>query len=252
MAKITQPFVQACLEMSDNEHAKITEFEKDLFGLSSIRLRCFINNICSKDNTNYLEIGTYKGATLVSSIFGNEKTKAVGVEHFLYDEREPKRWAPEGFIWDNMKSQLETNISRYVDNDDGLVHGKITMVHQDFTEVDWSKQPKFDVCFFDVTPVNAALYDAFLTKVLPSMLPESVLIFSNFSNVEHSEDLDKALLRHEDKLSIEWKEQRISSALSDSTAYYSGIAVFGIKKKAVKVTPKPTPTPTANTQVKNG
>lgn len=250
MAKITQPFVQACLEMSDNERSKISEFEKDLFGLSSIRLRCFINNLCSKDNTNYLEIGTYKGATLVASIFGNDKTKAVGVEHFLYDEREPKRWAPEGFIWDNMKSQLETNLNRYENNDDGLNHGKVSMIQGDFQDVDWFDQPKFDVCFFDVTPVNAALYDSFFTKVLPAMLPESVVVFSNFSNVEHSEDLDKALLRHQDKVSVEWKEQRISSALSDSTAYYSGIAVLGLKKKAV-VKPAP-PKPTANTQVNNG
>ena len=40
-------------------------------------------------------------------------TKVVGVDHFKYDEREANKWAPEGFIWDNMKSQLESNLNMY-------------------------------------------------------------------------------------------------------------------------------------------
>ena len=46
-------------------------------------------------------------------MFDNPTMKAVGVEHYLYDDREVPKWAPEGFIWDNMKSQLEANLDIY-------------------------------------------------------------------------------------------------------------------------------------------
>ena len=44
----------------------------------------------------------------ISAMFDNPKTKVTGIEHFLYDDREAQKWAPEGFIWDNMKSQLRS------------------------------------------------------------------------------------------------------------------------------------------------
>lgn len=40
-------------------------------GLSSIKNRHFFNNICSLENSKYLEIGTALGSTFVSSVFNN-------------------------------------------------------------------------------------------------------------------------------------------------------------------------------------
>ena len=99
--------------MSDNERSKLTGIEKDIHGQSSIRLKCLINNLASKVNTKYLEVGVYKGSTAISAMFDNPKTKVTGIEHFLYDDREAQKWSPEGFIWDNMKSQLSANFDRY-------------------------------------------------------------------------------------------------------------------------------------------
>lgn len=236
MSKITLAWVRAALELADNERSKITEREKEMYGLSSIRLKAFLNNLCAKENINYLEIGTYKGSTLISSVFGNPKTKAVGVENFKYDDREPKKWAPNNSIWENMKSQLYSNIERYQDPDSGVDTKNISIVEGDFETVDLSAYPKFDVCFFDVTPVNLEKYDAFMNNILQYMSPESTLIFSNFSNEKHAVEIEEALEKHKDKLTIQWKEHRISGGLSDATKYYSGILVVGIKKKTVKAT----------------
>lgn len=234
MSKITLAWVRAALELADNERSKITEREKDLYGLTSLRLKAFLNNICAKERINYLEIGTYKGATLLSALYGNDKTKAVGIENFKYDDREPKKWAPDG-IWENMKSQLYSNLDRYRDPDSGVNTDNITIIESDFETVDLSKFPKFDVCFFDVSPVDTTKYDAFVENILPAMLPDSVVIFTNYSNETHANEIQEMFTRHENKMSMQWSEYRISGGLSDSTKYYSGILITGIKQKSAGV-----------------
>lgn len=244
MSKLTHAWVKASLDQADNERSKITEREKELYGASSIRQRCLINNLCAAGSVNYLEIGVNRGATLISAVMGND-CKAVGVENFKYDDRDPDKWAPEGHIHYNMKSQLEANIEKYDLHPETKIPGAITIVSEDFDKVNYNKHPKFNLCHFDVTPVNQNTYDDFFEKVLPAMAPESVVIFTSQSNAMHAEELNKSILRHQDKCDILYSELRVSGGLSDATKYYSGIRVIGFKKKAAaKATPaKTTVTP---------
>jgi len=245
MSKITQPFVKAALELSDNGQSKLNEREREVYGLSSTRLRSLINNLCSKPDTNYLEVGTYRGATLISAAYGNPTCKVVGIDNFMYDEREPKRVPPKGYIWDNMKSQLEANLGRYADSGTGLNIKNISFIQSDFQSADLVEFPSFDLCFFDVSPVNAAIYDDFFNLILTKMSATSVVVFSAYSNVSHAKELDEAFSRHADKVDVAWKEQRISNGTSDSTQYFSGIGIFGITKKAIA---KPVVKPVAVTK----
>jgi hypothetical protein len=234
MNKYTEAFIDAALELSDSGLSKISEREREIFGLSSTRLRNLLNNLCSKPNTSYLELGVYKGATLVSALFGNAEVKAIGVENYKYDEREPKKWAPNNTIWENVKSQLHDNLSRYNDPDMSVNTTNITLLEDSFENINWAAQPKSDICFFDINPVTSAQYDIFFTEVLKSLKTESLLIFTNYSNDKNASELEAALVKHSDKLSISWKRKRISSGLSDATQYYSGILILGIKKAIAK------------------
>ena len=72
MGKLNHEWVKASLEMADNERSKLSERERELHGLSSIRLRCLINNLCAAEKCNYLEIGAYKGSTLIAAARGND------------------------------------------------------------------------------------------------------------------------------------------------------------------------------------
>ena len=252
MATLNKAWVDASLDQADNERSKISERERELHGLSSIRLKCLVNNLCAAGKVNYLELGIYKGATLISSVFGNE-CKAVGVDNFRHDDREPKKWAPEGFIWDNMKSQLEANIDRYKLSPETKVTGSISIIESDFEKVDWAKQPKFNVCLFDISPINSTLYDEFFEKTINALAMESVVVFTNQSNAQHAEELNTALLRHQDKFTIQFSETRLSSGTSDSSKYYSGIRIIGFKKKSMilkKPTVASTTAPKSNTSSK--
>lgn len=235
MVKITQEFVTAVLELADNGQSKISERERDLYGISSPRLKALLNNICSKEGTNYLELGVYKGSTIISAAYGNLTAKLVGVENYKYDEREPKRMAPEGAIWENMKTQLAANIKRYEEPGVPVNTDNISIIEGDFQDIDWKTQPKFDICFFDITPADKDTYKAFFDKTIQALSSEAVIIFSNYSNVKNAKELDEVLADNANKFEIQWKKQRVSGGLSDHTHYQSGVLIIGIKKKIAKI-----------------
>jgi hypothetical protein len=242
---IFETFCKEALNNADNERGKPTDRERNLiFGLSTIRQRCLLNNLCDKENINFLEVGVYKGATLISALLDNTKVKAVGVEHYLYDDRESPKWAPEGFIWDNMKSQLESNLHIYRNEKNRLNTDNITIIEKSFEEIDWAKQPKFNVVHFDVDPITENTYENFFKLVAPSLASESVVVFTQQSNKINAELLNKAILKHSDTIEEVFKEYRVSNSMSDSFKYFSGIAMVGFKQKA-KIIPKAT-TPTAS------
>lgn len=235
MSRVSIPFIQTSLKMSDNERSKLTGIEKDIHGQSSIRLKCLINNLASKVNTKYLEVGVYKGSTAISALFDNPKTKVTGIEHFLYDDREAQKWAPEGFIWDNMKSQLEANLERYRSHPEKMNRENFELIEGDFREV--TLKDKYDLCYFDVSPVSPEIYQAFFDKILPSLTNECVVIFSQQSNSVQAQMLNDVFTDNDNRVEVLLKEYRISNSMSDSKKYYSGICIMGLKKKVLKTTP---------------
>ena len=254
MGKLNHEWVKASLEMADNERSKLSEREREIHGLSSTRLRCLINNLCAAEKCSYLEIGAYTGSTLIAAARGNT-VNVVGVDSFLYDDREANKWAPEGFIWDNMKSQLEANINTYRLQPDVVNGEDISIIQSDFKTAELPKNT-FSVCFFDVSPVNYESYDAFFENVLPALTQSSVVVFSQQSNNDHAKQLNEALIKHETKVNSQFSEVRISGTNADATKYYSGIRVLGFIKKAVaapvKAPVKAATKPTSNTKVNNG
>ena len=141
---------------------------------------------------------------------------------------------PEGHIHYNVESQLKANIERYDSHPETKIPGAISIEQGSFENVDFKKMPKFDVCHFDVSPVNQKC-DDFFDNVCASNDTECVVVFTSQSNAQHAEELNKSIIRHQDKFTIQYSEIRVSGGLSDATKYYSGIRVIGFKKKAVPI-----------------
>lgn len=58
-------------ENSEKGISKLTNEILSMEGMSGEKTRHLYNNICNLDNANYLEIGTYKGSSFISSIYKN-------------------------------------------------------------------------------------------------------------------------------------------------------------------------------------
>lgn len=76
--------VQKSIENANNGCSKLTPDILRVEGYSSPKVRHFLNNICSLPHTRYLEIGTWKGSTFISALYGNVQTieGAVGIDNW--------------------------------------------------------------------------------------------------------------------------------------------------------------------------
>ena len=73
--------IKTAIEMADAGTSKVNQAVLDLDGMSSNRTRHFFNNII-KDDTRYLEIGTWKGSTLISALFENNPEFHIAIDNF--------------------------------------------------------------------------------------------------------------------------------------------------------------------------
>ena len=133
--------------------------------------------------------------------------------------------------WPNMKSQMYDVFQKYQFVDD-VNTDNLKIIESDFEEISWSSQSKFDVIFMDIDPITPEIYDNFFKKVFNAFSRQSVVIFSGYSSEEIAPLLEQKVEQYSDRLVTEFKFQKVSSGNADSFGYYSGIAVYGFRKKA--------------------
>jgi hypothetical protein len=63
--------VQQSIANAEKGISSLTSEILSLQGMSSSKVRHFLNNVCSFPNTRYLEIGTWAGSTWISALYGN-------------------------------------------------------------------------------------------------------------------------------------------------------------------------------------
>lgn len=64
--------VKESIEKAKNGISKLYQGILNIEGMSGSKIRHFLNNVCSFKGVNYLEIGCWKGSTLVSAAYNNE------------------------------------------------------------------------------------------------------------------------------------------------------------------------------------
>jgi len=109
------------IEKAERMESNLIQEVLDLYGMSSPKVRHFLNNICH--GRSYLEIGTHKGSTLISAMYKNPN---FGIAYDDYREF--------GNCYDEAKSKIEQfKINAQLIKADGFTHDK----------------GKFDVIFYD-------------------------------------------------------------------------------------------------------
>jgi hypothetical protein len=63
--------IERAIEMAAAGRSRLGPDALAMEGLSSPAVRHLLNNLCAAADVNYLEVGTYKGSTLVAASFGN-------------------------------------------------------------------------------------------------------------------------------------------------------------------------------------
>lgn len=74
--------VEKSVQNAENNFSKINNDILSLEGYSGKKTRHLYNNLCSLADANYLEIGTWKGSSFVSSIYDNISLNALAIDNW--------------------------------------------------------------------------------------------------------------------------------------------------------------------------
>ena len=78
--------VEIALVNANAEQTKLTDQQLvNLTGLSSKKIRIFLNELI-KEDTNYLEVGTFTGSTFVNAMYGNKPMSATVIDSFSAED----------------------------------------------------------------------------------------------------------------------------------------------------------------------
>lgn len=101
------------LKQADNYQSKIPKEVYSLEGMSGWKVRHFLNNVCSLPKTVYLEIGTWKGSTLIPALYKNEASviDAVAIDNWS------EFGGPREEFYQNIKTFLPNAPLRAFDSD---------------------------------------------------------------------------------------------------------------------------------------
>lgn len=90
----------------------------DVLGLSSTKVRHFLNNLCSERGTVYADIGCYMGSTLFAALMGNSSVKAYAVDDFSDKVVKPMRKdLQDNFNAENPAEQFVKNADKWFNKD---------------------------------------------------------------------------------------------------------------------------------------
>ena len=180
-----------------------------------------MNNLCSYEDTRYLEVGVYNGSTFCAAIQGNDVT-AYASDHWEDRNIKPYR---DDIPWKGDEGSLDTFISNvkniWTDNSDIVVmEGDI----RGTSEINFNKN--VNTIFYDGEH-DAATQTQCLEHILKYTDDEFVLVIddANFKDVvESSKDFIQ-----KNNLKILYERILLTDELEDSSSWWNGIAVFVLK-----------------------
>lgn len=155
--------VDACLKVAvstpdEGLRGGIYEIE----GMSGRRYRQFINLLLRGiDNPAYLEVGVWRGSTLCSAIYQNERVRAVAIDN----------WSQFG----GPKEDFQKNLDAFKP-----VEAEVRVLEQNFREVNFAGIGQFNVYMFDGPHSKKDQFDG-IEVALPALEPEFVLIIDDWN-----------------------------------------------------------------------
>lgn len=163
--------IEKSLILSDKYQSKITEEILRMDGMTGIKTRHFYNNICSMEDSRYLEIGTYKGSSICSAMCDNTMT-CIAIDN----------WSE----FNGPKEEFMVNFNKFKGNNNA------SFIEQDCWTVDVSKLGKFNIYMYDGNHKESSHFKA-LNYYLPCFDDEFIYIIDDWNWVDVRNGTNKSI-----------------------------------------------------------
>lgn len=219
-----EEYTQRCLDAIDNALAFKSNFVSEGYeiqGITSDRVRHFLNNLCSYDDAVYLELGTLMGSTLFAATMGNN-IENIGVDNYSDPECKPMT---NNLHWNEVGNAFE-EFKRYFDK---YENGKSTFIKSDI--LDLKKED------FEGKKPNVVFYDAnhdyvqqlnCLNHIAPFLADKFILIIddANFDGV-----IESAIQFVKDNnYDLYFERKILSRIIENPTHWWNGLFVMVLEK----------------------
>lgn len=131
--------IDTAFSNAESNISKINDEIINMEGMSGTKTRHFYNNLLNIEDGRYLEIGTWKGSSVCSAMYGN-KNKVVCIDN----------WSEFG----GPKQEFLKNFEKFKGQNDA------TFIESDCFKVDVSLLPKFNIYMYDGNHTVDSHYNA--------------------------------------------------------------------------------------------
>ena len=219
-----EEYTQRCLDAIDNALSFKSNFVSEGYeiqGITSNRVRHFLNNLCSHDDAVYLELGTLMGSTFFAATMGNS-IENIGVDNYSDPECKPMtknlHWSEVG----NAFEEFQRHFKKYE-------NGKSTFLKSDIldlTEEDFEgKKP--NVVFYDANHDYVQQLNA-LNHIAPFLANKFILVIddANFDGV-----IESAIQFVKDNnYDLYFERKILSKIIENPTHWWNGLFVMVLEK----------------------
>lgn len=191
----------------------------DVQGMSSPKVCNLLNKLVANmdEGEHYLEIGCYKGLTLVSAAYRNPGKTCMGCDKIRFWSRST------GEFWFQVKKELFDNIARY---------------RAESAEIDFHhmKSQEFFRRRLAPKPVGVYFYDgdhsyegtrSHVVAAADSLSKKSVLLMDDWNDPEIQRATADGMA--EAGLEVLWKRE-LAGTNQDKTSWWNGLAVFYLER----------------------
>lgn len=215
-------YVEHVINSLDNSGKNISKFDDKNFsieGLSSNRVRHFLNNLCSIKDAKYLELGSYAGSTFIPAIMN---TDAIGFAIDNYQtEIAPARLDIQWSGYSKPKYTLLDNIKKYKINGK-LIDKKI----EDLQSMDLSFV-KPNIIFYDGS--HDYIDQMKCLKHLLPLFEDTFILVIDDANFEGVVKSVKDFINFS-KINILYEKQLLTTQYEDSSSWWNGLHISVLNK----------------------
>ena len=217
------PHVETCVDAFENSGKYLSNHTSaPVPGLTSPRVRHFLNNICSQEGAVYLEVGVFAGSTFCAAIENNDMVAAYANDNWTQPNLKPEREDLEFDVTGDMETFI-SNVERVSSNLDF----DISVLDGDAQSLDASNfQHKVNVIFYDGDNNPSVMFQFF--NNMDQYTDNVFTLIIDDANMESNVQVTKEFVESKD-----WKilyERELLNNMEDDTMWWNGLYVLVLSK----------------------
>ena len=218
------PHVETCIDAFENSGKYLSNHTSaPVPGLTSPRVRHFLNNICSQEGAVYLEVGVFAGSTFCAAIENNDMVAAYANDNWTQPNLKPEREDLEFDVTGDMETFI-SNVERVSSNLDF----DISVLDGDAQSLDASNfQHKVNVIFYDGDNNPSVMFQFF--NNMDQYTDNVFTLIIDDANMESNVQVTKEFVESKD-----WKilyERELLNNMEDDTMWWNGLYVLVLSKQ---------------------